>query len=172
MLCVALVAGLTWGLTKVVRAVASSDFGCDSRDAALAPRLAELPAMRMRPPRTEFAQAPSSDCDVDTGYATADRSFESKSGPADVLAYYRKELPAAGWTAVPESRDDQDDDCEEFDDCGEYDGGGPEGVTCFSRQVNGATAFLSVYFPEEDGRNTTMYGLAVSATYSDPDLGC
>lgn len=159
-LCLGLLAGLTFGAVQLGRSFAGG-FACDERDEALAKRLSELPELSLRPPSAQPQDEVYRECSFLDGYAWAEQEFESTAGPADVLAFYRKELPAAGWAPVPTPAEEE-----------EYGPVRPEGITCFSRQVDGATAYLLLYFPEEDGRNTTMYWLEVSATHADPDLGC
>lgn len=81
---------------------------CEGTEAALA-ELAALPALELRPPRAtpvaaEPEAAPAAHCVDDTGDAwlTAERLYVYEGSRAEVLEYYGREAPAAGWHPVHE----------------------------------------------------------------------
>ncbi|MEX5637875.1 hypothetical protein [Parafrankia sp. FMc2] len=125
---------------SVIEARSALRDDCTGRDRRLAATLDTLAALDLHPPgATLVTDGASHGCTDSTFVPYASRWYHTTSPLAEVTAYYRHALPAAGWTLV--HKGDIHPDTRAFR--GER--------MCYSWPVDGVTAYLSVGFPTEDG---------------------
>lgn len=139
---------------------------CTGRDRRIAATLNTLAALDLHPPGATLAtDGAGHGCTDSTFMPYASRWYHTTSPLTEVTAYYRHALPAAGWTLI--HKGDIHPGQRAFR--GER--------MCYSRPVDGVTAYLSVGFPGEDGegpddvlgpgpRDVDVF---VSADPDDPD---
>ncbi|HET6478834.1 MAG TPA: hypothetical protein VFG35_02155 [Actinoplanes sp.] len=112
-------------------------YGCSDRDSAFSSTLADLAILAEHPADAESAEAYAG-CDPDDGFAYAGRTYRVSFARSGILAFYRHTAVADGW---------------------HLDGENPPPPTaglvvsgsasCYSKQVEGTTAYLAVWFPDD-----------------------
>jgi hypothetical protein len=132
--------------------------GCTAPEKRLFRTLADLPILKARPVSAQVTMQESG-CDTDDRFAYAEHRYDTTLDRQDIISFYRKAAADDGW--LP-------------------DGVNPapptgglvitEAVACFLKQVDGTTALLYVWFPDDkipgEPRPTTLgdYGVGVSGS--------
>lgn len=112
-------------------------YGCTPRDVGFSDVLVRESALDLPPPGAAASGAPYSGCDDDEGFAYAGQSYLSATSPRAVLDHYRTATADLGWT--------------------------PDGARCFTREIDGVTAYLSVWFRPEAGERTPDFFIEIRA---------
>lgn len=135
-------------------------YGCSDRDVRFATALRQLPILAVHPDDAQVVDE-GSGCDDDDGFAHAGRTYRSALTRDGVLAFYRTAAERDGWR---------------------FSGGNSAtpstglmvsaAASCFTREVDGTTAYLSVWFPSDfnglEGERDAPadeYGLNVTASH-------
>jgi len=111
--------------------------GCSDRDSAFSSTLAGLAILAEHPAGADPAETHAG-CDDDDGFAYAGRTYHVSLARPGILAFYRRAAAADGW---------------------HFDGDNPPPPTaglvvsgsagCYSKQVDGTTAYLAIWFPDD-----------------------
>ncbi|WP_436528818.1 hypothetical protein [Actinoplanes sp. HUAS TT8] len=148
----ALVGVLVAGSSAGCADLVSAAGGCSERDERFVATLAGLPILAAHPDTATQVDA-SSRCDTDDGFAEAGRRYQTAMPRADVKSFYRSAATADGWQADPPG--------------------------CFSKTVDGATAYFKVWFPSdynhlgdpETQEPADVYGVEVTGSH-DGEAWC
>jgi hypothetical protein len=118
----------------------SSDYGCTARDKQLVTILARTSILEARPPSAASTDKYST-CDPEDGYAIAGQRYRTDLKRQDILTFYSEAATADGW---------RPDESEPL-----LTGPPPAGLvttastTCFTKEIDETTAYLSVSFPSD-----------------------
>jgi hypothetical protein len=116
--------------------------GCTARDEHLATILARTSVLEAHPPSAASTEK-YSHCDTDDGFAVAGQRYRTDLDRQDILTFYGKAAAADGWRP------------------GESEAplltGPPPSANlvttasagCFTKEIDGTTAYLSVWFPSD-----------------------
>ncbi|MEU4423894.1 hypothetical protein AB0F81_24960 [Actinoplanes sp. NPDC024001] len=139
------------GLTELIT------YGCSDRDREFAGTLAGLPVLAAHPDGATEVGA-GSGCDDDDGFAHAGRNYRSDLDRAAIQDFYRAAAEKDGWAAGGERTD--------------------AATSCFTREIDGTTAYLSIWYPSDFNDTPGLgdapedeYGLNVTASH-DGDAWC
>lgn len=143
-----LVGGAWWALSGGL-------YGCTPRDERFAVRLSELDVLDVRPPGATPQDDRYQGCDEDDGFAYAGQSYLPAGDPASVVRFYRDEFTGLGWRL----RSQDDDPVPEH---GLVSSGAR---LCLTREIEGTTAYLTVWFPADFGEAARQYGVEVTASH-------
>lgn len=132
---------------------------CHAMGERLAPGLAKLSELQWHPPDATPQGTPTWDCDQDQdeeSWYVAQRFKSADVHPVAGVAYYRKALRAAGWSAVTglPPGEGYPEDNRLFK--------GPDPIDCFTRAGEGAKIYLLVQNPELSQRGAGVYELQAS----------
>ncbi|MEU8663912.1 hypothetical protein [Actinoplanes philippinensis] len=135
---------------------------CTDRDEQFVSVLAELPILAVHPGDAELVDSETG-CDNDSGFAHAGRQYRSGLAREAVMSFYRTAAPADGW------RSDGEDPTPVPSDALVVSGA----AACFSKEVDGATVHLSVWFPSDFNvpgeprlqSPTDVFGLAANGSH-------
>jgi hypothetical protein len=112
--------------------------GCSDRDERLAVILSELPILSQHPDPATPKDAHSG-CDTDDGFAYAGQRYQTDLDRKKIMSFYRAATAADGWRADGENPNPVPSDGLVIS----------AAVSCFSKQVDGTTANLSLSFPSD-----------------------
>lgn len=147
-LLVALVAGIGWW------ALSGGIYGCTPRDQQFAATLNELEVLELRPPDATAQGDRFTGCDDDDGFAFAGQIYRPAGDRSSIVAFYRDAPVKDGWTLQRE------------DDHPVGAGLVASGSSlCFTKPVDGTTAYLSIWFPSDFGDPGNDYGVEVTASH-------
>jgi hypothetical protein len=113
-------------------------YGCTDRDEQYATTLAKLPIVAAHPDAAVLIDS-SQGCDMDDGFAYAYREYRSDLAREDIVSFYRTAVTADGWTFDRENPSPVPTDGLVIS----------AAVACFSKEIDGATAYLAVAFPSD-----------------------
>jgi hypothetical protein len=134
--------------------------GCTDRDEKLATVLAGLPILSAHP-GTATPQDVYSGCDTDDGFAYAGRRFRTDLDREEIMAFYRDATADDGWRLDGENPDPVPSNGLVVSTA----------VGCFSKEVDGTTAHLNLWFPSdlnipgEIEEPEDVYGLDVTGSH-------
>ncbi|GAA3373081.1 hypothetical protein GCM10020367_31610 [Streptomyces sannanensis] len=125
-------------------------YGCGLEEDALERALQAESVLDAPPDGAESVGKPYSGCDDDDLFVSVERAYRYEGSPAALQAYYRKAAPARGWQPVARS----------------------EGK-CFTKRVDGATAYLSFWYPEEYEQKTDAdFAVGITAQRGSTEEWC
>ncbi|WP_133878560.1 hypothetical protein [Paractinoplanes brasiliensis] len=136
------------------------DYGCSQRDRNYSVTLDDATILTVHPPGAEEVGAYSG-CDDDDGFAYAGREFRSTLTRDEIIEFHRRAATEDGWqwqgdgTPIPSS--------------GLVTSAA---ATCLTKQIDGATAYFSVWFPsdfnglpDQEAAPTDEYGLSLTGSH-------
>jgi hypothetical protein len=146
----------------------SSLSGCSDRDERFAAVLDDFPILKAHPDGATPIDSQSG-CDTDDGFAYAVRRYRSELAREGIMSFYRAAATADGWLADGE-------DPTPVPSAGLVVSGA---AGCFRKEIDGTTAYLSVWFPSdfniasepEYQKPEDTYGIDVTGSH-DGDAWC
>jgi hypothetical protein len=150
------------------------DYGCSDRDIKFAPTLQKLAIFQSHPDRIVELDSYSG-CDPDDGFAYAGKKYRAALGRDEVIDFYRVVATKDDW------RFDSSNAPPATDRALPTSAGG----TCYSKTVDGTTAYLRIWFPGDLGDTAggplpspavgasaqSVYGVEVTASH-DHEAWC